>query len=63
MIRACDSACVFAKQYFEFSEEQFLEVRRPRTPVIFDAAAIGDARDVILDGSLCRIVLWYRIVN
>ena len=53
VIRACD-LLVFAKQYFEFSETQFLEVRGPRTPVIFDATATSDVRDVILDGSLCR---------
>ena len=56
----CDSVCVFAKQYFEFSETQFRELRRP---VIFDATATGDVRDIILDGSLCRIALSYHIVK
>ena len=57
MTRACDSARVFAKQYFEFSEAQFFEVRGPRTPVIFDATATTYVRDIILDEGLCRIIL------
>ena len=44
VIRAYDSACVFAKQYFEFSEKQFPEVRGLRKPVIFYKKANSDVR-------------------
>ena len=35
VIRACDTASLFAKQYFEFSETQFPEIQGLRMPVIF----------------------------